>query len=390
MRRARSVERLALRRENLIEVHEFQPHVADDILQDLEKRLRRTLLPYDVGYGSWSHGTQHQYLRQLLDYWLNEFNWRDQERLLARWKHFRVVIRGQELHFVRTIIGDGKKPLIMTHGWPSTFFELTHLIGPLAEVMTGGGYELVIPSLPGYAFSPGPPAPWQTPWIHELWKTLMVDVLGHERFGAHGGDLGAGITAKLAMFHPEHVTGIHVTGVYAPGAESSADISMAELDHVERENRWEAEEGAYAHVQATRPLTLAYSLTDSPAGLAAWIIEKFRSWSDCGGDVESRFTKEQLLTTVTLYWVTRSIATSFLPYFEARNNPDPVKWKSIEVPCAIALFPADISAPPRAWAERYYNVTRWTEMPAGGHFPAMEEPHLLAQDIETFFAGLEW
>ncbi|MDQ3982324.1 MAG: alpha/beta hydrolase [Actinomycetota bacterium] len=226
--------------------------------------------------------------------------------------------------------------------------------------------------------------------IHELWKTLMVDVLGHTRFGAHGGDLGAGITAKLGMFYPEHVSGIHVTGVYAPGAEAADDLSKAERAYVERETRWEQAEGGYAHIQATRPLTLAYSLTDSPAGLAAWMIEKFRAWSDSNGDIESRFTKDQLLTTITLYWVTRSIATSFLPYFESGHRPNVAPWKPIEVPCAVALFPGDISAPPREWAQRHYNVVRWSEMPSGGHFPAMEVPHLLAEDLHGFFADLDW
>ena len=373
-----------------MKVREFQPHVADDVLQDLQNRLIRTQIPQDIGHGSWSHGTQHVYLRDLIDYWAHEFDWREQEQRLCRFKHYRADVRGQEIHFVRAVIGNGVKPLILTHGWPSSFYELTHVIDPLAEVSNESGYELVIPSLPGYAFSPASSSPWQTPRIHELWKTLMVNILGHQRFGAHGGDLGAGITAKLGMFFPEHVTGIHVTGVYAPGAESGAGLSAAEKDYVERENQWEDEEGAYAHVQSTRPLTLGYSLTDSPAGLAAWIVEKFRAWSDCGGDIETRFTKDQLLTNITLYWVTRSIATSFLPYIESRNNPEPIQWKPIDVPCAVAIFPGDISTPPREWGERYYNVVRWTEMPSGGHFPAIEEPQLFAEDIETFFVALEW
>ena len=371
-----------------IEVQELHPHIADDVLRDLNDRLSRTRLPPDIGHGDWTHGTQHHYLSELVDYWRDGFDWRAQERNLRRWKHYTVDIRGHKIHFVRAVVGDGAIPLILSHGWPSSFYELTHLIEPLSDAGAGGGYDLVIPSLPGFGFSVAAPKPWQMPAIHELWKTLMVDVLGHARFGAHGGDLGAGITAKLGMFYPEHVTGIHVTGVYAPGADTADDLTEAERDYVARENRWEQAQGGYAHIQATRPLTLAYSLTDSPVGLAAWIVEKFRDWSDCGGDIESRFTKDQLLTTVMLYWVTRSIATSFLPYFEATNNPNPIEWKPIEVPCAVALFPADISAPPREWAERYYQVVRWTEMPSGGHFPAMEEPRLLARDLHAFFASL--
>jgi pimeloyl-ACP methyl ester carboxylesterase len=373
-----------------MEVREFHPYIADDVLQDLNERLGKTRLPPDIGRGEWSHGTRYRYLAGLIDYWRDEFDWREQERRLERWKHYMVTIRGHRIHLVRAVIGRGAKPLILTHGWPSTFYELTHLIEPFRDMANGGGYELVIPSLPGYAFSRAAPQPWETPTIHELWKMLMVDALGHTRFGAHGGDLGAGITAKLGMLYPEHVTGIHVTGVYAPGAEAADDLTEAERAYIQRESRWEQVEGGYAHMQATRPLTLAYSLTDSPAGLAAWIVEKFRAWSDCNGEVESRFTKDQLLTTITLYWVTRSIATSFLPYFEASNNPDPIPWRPIEVPCAVALFPADISAPPREWAERYYSVARWTEMPSGGHFPAMEEPHLLSQDMHAFFGSLQW
>lgn len=350
----------------------------------------RSRLPTDIGRGDWTHGAQHQYIRELINYWRDEFDWRKQEAEIGRLDHYTTEIRGHEIHFVRAVIGEGAKPVILTHGWPSSFFELTHLIGPLADQDTDGGYELIIPSLPGFGFSQAAPRPLETPTIHDLWKTLMVDVLGHPRFGAHGGDLGAGVTAKLGMFFPEHVTGIHVTGVYAPGAESGDDLTAAELEFLNEQNRWHQVEGGYAHIQATRPLTLAYSLTDSPGGLAAWIVEKFRMWSDCNGDIESRFTKDQLLTTITLYWVTRSIATSFLPYFEASNNPNPITWKPIEVPCAVALFPGDISSPPKEWAQRYYNVMRWTEMPSGGHFPAMEEPRLLAGDLDTFFAGLDW
>jgi pimeloyl-ACP methyl ester carboxylesterase len=204
---------------------------------------------------------------------------------------------------------------------------------------------------------------------------------------AHGGDIGGGITARIGQQFPERLVGIHVTNVYGSVADGSPP-SPAELALSEQEQRWESEEGAYEHQQQTRPQTLAYGLNDSPAGLAAWIVEKYRAWSDCGGDVESVFSKDELLTNITIYWATQTIASSFRPYWDSRNNPEPRPWTTISVPCGIAIFPKDLTTPPREFAERSYNVQHWTEMPRGGHFAALEQPELLAKDIRSFFSAL--
>jgi pimeloyl-ACP methyl ester carboxylesterase len=373
-----------------MKIEHFRPRVPDVVLNDLASRLDATRLPHDLGNGSWSHGTSVGHMRDLLAYWRDGFDWRAQEAWISRWPHYIADFDGQLIHFARVALGRGQRPLVLTHGWPSTFYEPLHLLDALERRSDSAGFDVVIPSLPGYGFSSPPSRPWTLPRTHEIWHELMHGVLGFDRYGAHGTDLGAGVTARLGMFHPEHVTGIHVTGVYAPGAESASNLTAGERDFIAMESRWDVEEGGYAHIQATRPLTLAYGLTDSPVGLAAWIVEKFRAWSDCGGDVSLAFTHDQLLTTVMLYWASGTIGSSFLPYYEARHNPAPIAWKRITVPCAVALFPADLSWPPREWAERYYRIERWTEMPAGGHFPAMEEPELLAADIVGFFQGLEW
>jgi len=219
----------------------------------------------------------------------------------------------------------------------------------------------------------------------------MTDVLGYPRFGAHGGDVGGGVTCQLGRLYPQQVIGIHVLNVSVLpylGADAPP-LSNQERTFLAERERWDAEEGAYAHIQHTRPQTLAYGLNDSPAGLAAWIVEKFRSWSDCDGEVERRFTKEELLTNISLYWLTQTINSSFGPYYADDDEGEALrKGERVEVPCAFALFPKNLEHPPRELAERGYNVQRWTQMPRGGHFPALEEPALLAEDLRAFFRPL--
>jgi pimeloyl-ACP methyl ester carboxylesterase len=226
--------------------------------------------------------------------------------------------------------------------------------------------------------------------IASLWAKLMTEALGYERFGAHGGDIGAGVTAWLAFDHPDSVVGIHVADVIRPYlGPGSAPLTPAEQAFVDEEGRWMRAEGAYDHIQATKPQTLAYGLTDSPAGVAAWIVEKFRSWSDCGGDVERRFSKDELLTHLTIYWATGTINSANRLYFERDREPRFLgRGERIEVPSAVTIFPADIDRPPREWAERAYNLARFTEMPRGGHFAEAEEPELLAEHIRAFFRPL--
>ena len=375
----------------------FRIEVPDAVLRDLRERIARTRWPDEISGSGWDYGTNLAYLRELLDYWRDRFDWRTQERKLNDLSQFRADVDGLDLHFVHARGGGpDPMPLLMLHGWPSTFYEMTKVLPMLADPAAHGGgpgdsFDVVVPSLPGCGFSERP----REPGMHktrmaELFSKLMTDVLGYERFAARGGDVGAGVVSLLALDHPERVIGIHVSDVYrpylGPGARYFTDAERAFFDE---ERTWTEREGAYDHLQATKPQTLGYGLNDSPAGLAAWIVEKYRSWSDCGGDVERRFTKDEILTQLTIYWVTETINSANRLYFERDRSPRRLEsGDRVNVPTAVAIFPGDIDRPPREWGERVYDVRRWTEMPRGGHFAALEEPGLLARDIREFFRPL--
>lgn len=334
-----------------------------------------------------------------MKYWSHEFNWRKQERYLNQFPQFYTTLGGQGIHFVHER-GHGPHPLpiILTHGWPSTFFEMTKLIPLLTDPEKYGGdasdaFDVVVPSLPGYGFSARPTQPGTTlQTISDLWTKLMVDVLGYERFAAHGGDIGAGVTSSLGRYHPERLVGIHITAIAPPYLGTDAKpLSSIEQAYFERVRNWEEEEGAYEHQQSTRPQTLAYGLNDSPVGLAAWVIEKFREWSDCAGDVEARFTKDELLTNLTIYWVTETIHSSMRLYYDHRHHTKPLSpiHRTIDVPTGVTLTVEPVNKAPQEWALRTYtNLQYWTTLPRGGHFSAFEEPALLAEEIRTFFRPL--
>jgi pimeloyl-ACP methyl ester carboxylesterase len=337
-------------------------------------------------------------MKDLISYWQNTFDWRSQEQQLNTFDHFRTMMNGMQIHFVHAR-GKGPQPfpLILSHGWPSSFVEMLKLVPRLTDPARYGGdpadaFDVVVPSLPGYGFSDRPPDPQDSLRSHiaALWARLMSEVLGYSRFGAHGGDVGGGVTTQLGRFHQQYVAGIHLDGVSGgPNLGPDApELSERERAYNVAYRRWASEEGSYGHQQGTKPQTLAYGLNDSPAGLAAWITEKFRAWSDCDGDVERRFSKDELLTNISLYWFTQSINSSFGPYYMLEENDARGKGKRIEVPTGIAVFPKNIDYPPRELGERLYNLQRWTEMPRGGHFPALEEPDLLAEDLRAFFRPL--
>lgn len=299
---------------------------------------------------------------------------------------------GLGIHFVHERgRGPAPLPLVLTHGWPSTFAECLTLIPLLTDPAAHGGdaadaFDVVVPSLPGYGFSDRPRAAMVNTAIAGLWCELM-DILGYRRFGAHGSDIGAGVTARLGLRYRDRVAGIHLSSPAFPIPPQPR--TRAEQQFFAAEELWELSEGAYSEVQATKPQTLGYGLTDSPAGLAAWVTEKFRAWSDCGGDVESRFSRDWLLTNLTIYWATRTITSSTRLYWDNRHHGIPLAAADpIRVPTGFAIFANDFcppGRPPRELAERYYNVQRWTELPRGGHFPALEEPELLAHEIREFF-----
>jgi pimeloyl-ACP methyl ester carboxylesterase len=376
----------------------FTIAVAEDVLADLRDRVRRARLPEAAPGEPWSQGTDRAYLRDLLAYWADGFDWRAAERALNRFEHFRAELDGTRIHFVhaRAHAGGGV-PLVLTHGWPSCFAEYL----PLAPLLTdpadhgihGPAFDLVIPSLPGYGFSERPARPLTTRDTARLWHRLMRE-LGYERYGAGGGDFGAGVTTYMALDDPAPLLGIHLTTIEIQpyhGPESRP-LSDAERAYLEAYRRWEATERGYSAIQSTKPQTLAYALHDSPAGLAAWIAEKWRAWTDSGGDLDAHVGRDFLLTVATLYWVTGTIATTLRDYFDNRWAGTPVGPDDrVGVPTAFAAFDNHFvpeGKAPREWLERLYAIRRWTPMASGGHFAPAEEPERLARDIAAFFDEL--
>jgi len=379
----------------------FSIQIEEEILSDLRERILRTRWPDQAPGAAWDQGTDLNYLKQLLAYWADGFDWRAQERELNAVNHFRAELDGVHIHFVHERARHGQGiPLILTHGWPSTFIELLPLVpfltDPKGHGIDGPAFDVVIPSLPGYGFSDRP-AQVRVNYLHVagLWHRLMSG-LGYERYGAQGGDFGAGIATFMALKDPEPMIGVHLSNLEITpytGPEARP-LSAAERTYLERSQAFWQEESGYKAIQSTKHQTLAYGLSDSPAGLAAWILEKWRSWADSRGDLDGRFSRDFLLTTVTLYWVTQTIASSMRDYYDNDNKRFRVTIgpeQFVNVPTGIAVFAnnfVDEGTPPREWAERLYNVRRWTPMPRGGHFAPVEQPELLARDIIAFFGGL--
>lgn len=380
----------------------FQVRIADSVLSDLTDRLARTRWIEELE-GGWEHGLSVPYMRELVDYWLHAFDWRAQEAAMNRYAQFCTDVGGLRVHFIHER-GRGPRPLpiILTHGFPDSFLRFAKLIPMLTDPANHGGdaddsFDVVVPSLPGYGFSEKPTDDGVLFRVGDLWHELMTERLGYARFAAHGGDWGSFVTEVLARDHGEAVIGTHLTDVpFYHTFQKPNDPSRSEQKFLDEIAKFPQTQGAYALVQGTQPQALALGLTDSPAGLAAWIVEKFRRWSDCDGDVETCFTKDELLANVTLYWVTQTIDSSFAPYFDITHagagtwiKQKLKQWASrSRVPAAFAMFPKDLSNPPREWAERFFAVERWTTMPRGGHFAALEQPDLLANDIREFFRPL--
>lgn len=378
----------------------FQISVADEILTDLRQRLARTRWSYQVPGTGWDAGTDNTYLQKLVAYWQDTYDWRKQEALLNQFAHFKTDVDGVGIHFIHQR-GKGPHPfpLLLTHGYPDSFCRFAKIIPMLTDPESFGGraedsFDVVVPDLPGYGFSGLPEKSGMVFRVNDLWAQLMTDQLGYDKFGAHGGDWGSTVTEQLARSHPDSVVAIHLTDVpFGHIFQKPDKLSSDEEKFFKKNDEWMRKEGAYALIQSTKPQSLAQGLNDSPAGLAAWLVEKFRAWSDCDGDIESRFSKDELLNQVMIYWVTQTIGPSFRFYYDYANA-GALTWMkegvkklvgSSKVPAAFALFPKDISHPPREWAERFFSVQRWTEMPHGGHFAAMEEPQLLAEDLRAWF-----
>jgi len=368
-------------------------------LEALNHRLRQTRWP-DEPTQDWSYGAKPAFIRELVTYWIDSFNWHAQLERIGKLPHFQASVRGRALHFVY-VIGDGPRPfpIVLTHGWPGTFLEMSNLIPLLTRPAEHGAdpadaFDVIVPSLPGFAFSQQLPPGGALDEVCAMWHELLNGVLGYRSYGAHGGDIGASVTARLAGLYPRSVVGIHLTSVSGSAiirylGEGARPISDAERAFLDAQAQWYDAEGGYAHLQRTKPQTLAFALNDSPVGLCAWITEKLRAWSDCGGDVERVFSKDEILTGATIYWATQTIASSMRMYFDMRVTP----WRlgrnvRVETPTGVAIFPADIAHPPREWGERVFNIVRWTEPARGGHFPAHEQPAVLAHELREFFRPL--
>jgi pimeloyl-ACP methyl ester carboxylesterase len=363
----------------------FSVDVPDAALADLRERLHRTRWPDTVEGVGWDYGTDLDYLRELCAYWADEFDWHAQEAMLNALPQFRTRIGGAGVHYAHVRSPDPDAiPLLLLHGWPSTFAQMV----PIVALLTHGtpAFHCVVPSLPGYGFSDRPSKPGMgVGRMAELLAPLMTDVLGYRRYAVRASDLGAGVATAPAIGGTDAVIGLHLSGTNPFVMAVPDDLSAAEREFVQRAQRWMQEEMAYAMVHTTRPQTLAPALNDSPAGLASWIVEKFRRWSDHTGDVEEALSKDAMLTHLTIYWATQTIGSSMRLYLEAMRNPS---WGAVVAPTAHAQLPGDMFPTPREWAERQGPVARWTTLERGGHFGEQEVPDLLAEDLRAFFAGL--
>ena len=380
-------------------IESFSIAVAQSVLDDLDQRLARTRWPDDFANDDWRYGASTAYIQELADYWSNRYDWRARERMMNSFAHFRTAIDGVPIHFIHARgQGPNPVPIMLNHGWPWSFWDFHKVIGPLSDPVAHGGdpadaFDVVVPSLPGYGFS----TPLRKPGVNwwktaDLWVELMQR-LGYQRFATEGGDWGSFISAQLGHKYPERIIGVHIhtpaplTFLAGTGVDPK-DYTPDEKPLLAEMAAFAAEEAGYMALQRTKPQTPAVALNDSPAGLLAWIVEKRRRWSDCGGDVESRFSKDELIDTVMLYWITESYHTSARYYWEGGHDlwrPERDGLPVVRVPTAIPLFPRELTKPARAWAQRYYQLERLTPMPAGGHFAAMEEPDALVGDIRCFF-----
>jgi pimeloyl-ACP methyl ester carboxylesterase len=385
-------------------VESFEISVPQRDLDDLRHRLARTRSD-DFDHSGWQYGTEARYLDELVSHWLDAYDWRAHEARMNSWSHHRTTIEGQVVHFVLAP-GHGPKPLplVLTHGWPWTFWDFEQVIAPLSDPTRFGGdsrdaFDVVVPALPGHPFSAPARAPLDCWIIGDLWQQLMVDVLGFDRYGAQGGDWGAVVTAYLAHAHADHLVGAHMTfpvmleaglpiGKFDP---EQNDYAAGEGDWAEHTARGLVAARSHVAVHRGSPHSLAHALADSPAGLLSWIVERRRAFSDCDGDVEACFSKDELITTAALYWFSGTVASSLRFYADHYASPfRPVHERRpvLEAPVGIAVFPRELALLPKRFVARHANLQHWSVMPRGGHFAPSEQPGLLVEDLRAFFRPL--
>ena len=367
-------------------IQKFHISISPFVIDDLRERLGRARWPDEIEDSGWAYGTNKEYLYELCTHWGHGFDWYEQQDYLNTFSHFRADIDGFGIHFIHHK-GKGRRttPILLTHGYPDCFVRFLKVI----PLLTAAGFDVVVPSIPGFGFSDRPRQPGMNPeLVADLFAQLMTEELGYEQFIAHGGDWGSSITEQLAVHYPEALLGIHLTDVpyHHLFTLKAEDLSAAEKKYMQAGQQWQMTEGGYAILQSTKPQTLAYAVNDSPIGLASWIIEKFYAWSDTKGQLENSFTKNELLTNLTIYWVTQTAGSAFRIYYEAMRDMLAQKGAGsrINIPTAVAIFPKDMVPAPKEYAERIFNVQQWTDMPEGGHFAAMERPIMLADDIMQF------
>lgn len=374
---------------------EFRVAVEEEVLDDLRRRLRRTRWLDQIPESGWAYGTDTEYLRELCRYWEAEYDWREAERELNRWPQFVTSVGGQRLHFIHARSPHPHaRPLVLTHGWPSTVAEFLRVLDPLTDPVRHGGdaadaFHVIAPSIPGYA--------WSGPTIEQGWSmgrvaaafVALLDRLGYQRFGLHGGDWGSLISTEIARMEPSRVSGLHLTMLVTGGLRpEDGEPTDEETALAAAMAAYRATQQGYVAIQSTKPQSLAVGLNDSPAGLAAWIVEKLRAWTDCGGDVESALSRDVILSWLTIYWVTQTAGSAARLYYEsARAGQIGPAVEYIGVPTGVAVFPRELFRATRRIAARHYNIERWVELPRGGHFPAAEQPDLLVGELQAFYRG---
>ncbi len=376
------------------EIVPFEVKVSDEVLEDLRRRLARTRFPQQIEGTDWDYGVDGGYIRDLIRYWQDGFDWRKQEALLNGFPQFTTQIRDQRIHFMHVRSKhEHAIPLLISHGWPGTVVEFLDVIGPLTDPEAHGGraedaFHVVAPSLPGYGFSEFTKSTgYDAQVMAENFIELMAR-LGYEKYVAQGGDWGAIITNSIGVLDAEHLYGIHLNMPLAfPPPDGPALTELTEQEQADMADyaHFEQQETGYQKIQGTKPQTLGHALNDSPAGLCAWIAEKFRTWTDCDGVIENAVSRDRLLTNVMVYWVTETITSSARMYYETfKSGRVGIIGAKVEVPTGVARFPKEIMRFPRAWVENHYDVVHWTDMPRGGHFAAMEQPELFVDDVRSF------
>ena len=376
----------------------FEIVVPDAAISDLKTRLQNTRLPDQISETTWEYGTDKTYLTELIDYWENEFDWREQERTLNEFDHFKTEIDEIEMHFIhqRSEHPDAI-PLMIVHGWPGSISEFSKIIDPLIDPVAYGGsasdaFHVITPSLPGFGFSSAPTQPGYSPEKIAHILAALMEKIGYQRYAIAGGDWGAIINRHLAFNYPDRLIGLHSNMMLAgppTDREQRADVTQAEETARAARGAYMQNERAYQQIQGSKPQTLGYGLNDSPAGLAAWIVEKFHGWTDmpqgATGYLDNHFTKDELLTNIAIYWFTGTITSSTRIYYENSKTPIETPLGYINVPTGAAIFPAEIFVTPRAWAEAAYDLRHWSVMSEGGHFAALEKPELYLNDLQIFF-----